>query len=205
MNARHRHLVRERHFALIHGAGDRRGGGRLGRGRERNVPLAGEQSGSRIQPDPSRARQIHFGPGVQIGEILARARLAFERLHVGLQLDQVAGDEARRESQMTQDLHQQPGAVAARSASERQGLFARLHARLHANQVPDLVLQLLVQVDQKIDGTPLGSDRSVFRYAASLGPAGRTCAETAPARARARAHNRTEISRRTAPGKSRTD
>ena len=52
---------------------------------------------------------------------------------------------------MAQDLHQQPGGIAARAAGQRQRLLGRLHAGLHADEVADLVLQPLVQLDQKID------------------------------------------------------
>ena len=38
---------------------------------------------------------------------------AFERLHIGRQLDQIAGNEARGEPQVAQDLDQQPGGIAA--------------------------------------------------------------------------------------------
>ena len=43
------------------------------------------------------------------------ARGPVERLHIGLQLDQVAGSEARGEAKMAQELHQQPRRVAARA------------------------------------------------------------------------------------------
>ncbi len=176
----------------------------FGRGGERDVTFAREQSRGRIQAHPSGARQIHFGPGVQIGEILPGPGLALERFHVGLQLDQIAGDEARGESQMTQDFHQQPGAVAAGAAFERQRLFARLDARLHPNEISDLVLQLLVQVDQKIVGTLLG-EIDGLQIRGQLGTGRADFAKRRELVARAPAHNRTEISRRRAPGKSRMD
>jgi hypothetical protein len=36
----------------------------VGRTGERNVPFAGEEPRGRIEPDPTRARQEHFGPGM---------------------------------------------------------------------------------------------------------------------------------------------
>ena len=63
----------------------------------------------RIEADPARAGQIHFAPGVQIGEVLVRAARAVERFQVGLELDEVAADEPRREAA--------DGAAAARAAS----------------------------------------------------------------------------------------
>ena len=53
---------------------------------------------------------------------------------------------------MPENLHQQPGAVAAGAAQQRQRLLRRLNARLHADQIFDLLLKLLVQLDQIIDG-----------------------------------------------------
>jgi hypothetical protein len=77
------------------------------------MALAGKQAGCRVEPDPARARQIDLGPGMQVGEILVRPAGARHRFLVDDQLDQVAGDEARGEAQAAQQLHQQPGAVAA--------------------------------------------------------------------------------------------
>ena len=67
-------------------------------------PAKSPEVGSR--PDPSSAGQIDLGPSVQVGEVLLRARVAFERLQIGLQLDQIAGDEAGGEAQMTQNFDQ---------------------------------------------------------------------------------------------------
>jgi hypothetical protein len=50
---------------------------------------------------------------MQVGEVVIGARRAVERLEIGLELDQVARDEARGEAQMPQHLHQQPAGVAA--------------------------------------------------------------------------------------------
>ena len=61
------------------------------------MALAREQARGRIEPDPARAREINLRPGVQIGEIVLRARRPVERFHIRLELDQVARHEARRE------------------------------------------------------------------------------------------------------------
>ena len=106
-------------FGLFDQAGDRRGGDRVGAGGERDVALAAEQAGGGVEPDPAGAGQIDLGPGVQVGEVGGRARRAFQRLHVGRQLDQVAGDEARGEAEVAQHLHQQPGRIAAGAAGRR--------------------------------------------------------------------------------------
>ena len=72
-----------------------------------------------------------------------------DRLDVGAQLDQVAGDEARGEAEPAQDLHQQPGAVAAGAGAQRQRLVRRLHARLHADDVANRLLQSGVEPTRK--------------------------------------------------------
>ena len=88
------------------------------RRRQRQMAFAAEQAGGRVHADPAGAGQIDLGPGVQVGEIVARAQRAFDRIDVGLQLDEVAGDEARGEAEPAQDLHQQPGGVAARAGGQ---------------------------------------------------------------------------------------
>jgi type IV secretory pathway TrbL component len=100
-------VVLELDLALVHRAADRRGAGGLGRG-QRDVAFAGQQAGGRVQADPAGAGQVDLAPGVQVGEVDLGAAGAVERLHVGLQLDQVARHEARRQAQVAQQLHQQP-------------------------------------------------------------------------------------------------
>jgi hypothetical protein len=151
MDARHRHVVRELDLAVVDRAGDRRRAARVRRAGHRDVALAGEQPGGRVQADPARARQVDLAPGVQVGEVALGARRAVERLDVGLELDQVARHEARRQAAVPQQLHQQPAAVAARTRRRPQRLLGRLHARLHADQVADLALQALVELDQEVD------------------------------------------------------
>ena len=132
------HVVVELDFGLVDRAGDRRRGAGLGRAGQRNVAFARQQAGGGIESDPARARQIDFAPGMQVGEILLRPRRAIERFHVGGELDQVAGDEARRQAQVTQQLHQQPRRVAARTGPFPERELRRLHARLHADEVLDV-------------------------------------------------------------------
>ncbi len=87
---------------------------------------------------------------MQIGEVDLGAARTVERLDVALQLDQVAGDEARGEPEVPQDLHQQPAAVAARAAFQRQRLLGCLHTGLEPHQVGDVALHPLVQGDQEV-------------------------------------------------------
>ena len=114
-----RHMEAELDLGRLDHAGDRRGVDVMGRGGERHMPFAGHEPRGRIEADPAGAGQIDLGPGMQIGEILLRPRGAVQRLHIGRELDQIAGDEARGEAEIAQDLHQQPGGIAARALRPR--------------------------------------------------------------------------------------
>ena len=52
---------------------------------------------------------------------------------------------------MTQDLHQQPGAVTARSEGPLEGLVRALHTRFHADRVGDRAKDPTVELDQEVD------------------------------------------------------
>ncbi len=145
-----RHAVVELDAAGVDQAADRRGGAVMrGRG-ERNMAFAAQQARGGIEPDPAGARDIGFGPGMQVGEILAGSERAFDRVDIGLELDQVAGHEARRETQPAQDLHHQPGRIAARAGLQGQGLLGRLHAGFHADQIGDVLGQPGIEADQEV-------------------------------------------------------
>ena len=122
------------------------------RGGERDVPLAGQHARGDVEPDPAGARQIDFGPGVQVGEIVLDLARPFDRIDVGAQLDEIARDEARGEPEMAQRsapaATRSRGRIPRRSRSVSSG---RLDARLHADDVADLVAQLGVELDQEID------------------------------------------------------
>ena len=133
------------------------------------MAFAGEEARSRIEPDPTGARQVHLGPGMQIGKVRGRAGGAIERFDVGAQLNQIAGDKAGGEAQIAQDLHQQPASVAAGSTAGGERELGRLDAGLHANQIADVALQPLVQHHQEVigghghprhRGEPTGQQRS---------------------------------------------
>ena len=117
------------------------------------MAFARHQTRGRIETDPSGARQIDFAPGMQVGEIVRGALRPVERLHIGHQLDQVARDKARCQPKAAQQLHQQPGRIAAGPRAQLERALGRLHPGLHADQVADVVLQPLVQAHQKIDGS----------------------------------------------------
>ncbi len=108
---------RHREVEVVGGAAgpsaDRRGGPIVRRGRERDVPFAAQQARGGVEADPAGAGDVDLRPGVQVGEVRLGPQRPFDRVDVGLQLQQVARDEARREPQPAQHLDQQPGAVAA--------------------------------------------------------------------------------------------
>ena len=152
-NARHLHVEIETGFRLAEiAAGNRRGVLEMRGGGERDMAFAGQQAGGRVKPDPAGAGNVDLAPGMQVGEINLCAGRTVQRLDVGGQLDQIAGDEAGGKAQMAQDLHQKPAGIAAGPLERRQCLFGRLHARLHADDIADVGLQLVVQADDEVDG-----------------------------------------------------
>jgi hypothetical protein len=108
-----------------------------------------------VQANPAAAGQINFRPGVQVGEILFRAARAVERFHVGLELDEITADEARREAAMPEQLAQQPRGIAARTAQFHERLLRRLHAGFEADGVFDVLPQALIDGDEKINRAQL--------------------------------------------------
>ena len=133
VDARHRHRKIEFRFARIDLADDGGGAGRRRRAGQRNMAFTGEQPGGRVQSDPARAGNVGFGPRMQIGEVMRRTGRAIQRFNISGQLNQIARNKARRHTAVAQQLHQQPAAVAARAAGQREGLFTRLHARFHSD------------------------------------------------------------------------
>jgi hypothetical protein len=89
---------------------------------------------------------------MQVGEVAFRARGPVERLDVGLELNEIAGHEACRQAEVAQDLHQQPSRISAGALPGRERLLDGLDSVLHPDHVANLVLQTLVELDQKIDG-----------------------------------------------------
>ena len=63
---------------------------------------------------------------------------------------------------MPQNLHQQPRAIAARTASQIQRFLSGLNARLHADQIFHIPLEQLIQTHQKINRPLTASLRDFF-------------------------------------------
>ena len=151
VDARDVHLEAELGLALVGIAGDRCSARRGWRTGQRNMALASEQTRGRVQTDPAGAGHKYFRPGMQVSEIHIGTGRTIQRLDIGGELDQVARDKARRQAQMAQDLHQQPGRIAAGAGALAQGLLAALHPGFHADDVADVLAQTLVQADQEVD------------------------------------------------------
>src|SRR5215475_3620602 len=110
------------------------------------MAFSGKQPGRRVETDPAGARQVHFRPGVQIGEILFRSRRTVKGFNVRGELNQIAGDKSRRKSEVTQQLNEEPTRVPARARPSDQGLLRRLYARFQADQIFDIAGKLTVEL-----------------------------------------------------------
>ena len=138
----------EAHLARVDAARDRGRARRVRGRRQRDVPLAGEQPRGGIEPDPAGAGDEDLGPGVKVGEVL---RQAVRSADVGRQLDQVAGDEASGEAELSQHGDEQPGGVPARTEALAEGLLRCLDPRFEPDRVVDVVAERLVEGDQEVD------------------------------------------------------
>ena len=116
------------------------------------MAFAGQQTRGRIEADPAGAGKIDFGPGVQVGEVMVGPGRPVEGDEIGLELDEIAGHEPRREAEVAQDLDQEPARIPARARAALERLFRALHAGLHADKVFDLARKPAVEVDHEIDG-----------------------------------------------------
>src|SRR6476469_8377504 len=96
MNPRHVHLEIKMARWMRRRTRNRRGADRIWCARERYMTFTREQSGGRIEPDPACARQKHFRPRMQVGEVFRRSDRAFEWLHIGLELNYIARCKPRR-------------------------------------------------------------------------------------------------------------
>ncbi len=152
-DAGHLHLEAEIDLGEGGHAGDRCGVAVVRGGGQRDVAFAGEEAGGGVEADPAGAGQVDLAPGVQVGEVVVGAGGAVERHEVGLELDEIAGDETGGEAEVAQDLHQEPGGVAAGAGAALEGLLRGLHAGLHADDVADLAGEAGVQADDEVDGT----------------------------------------------------
>ncbi len=155
MNTRDLHLVGKLNLTLIHRPGYRGSRRRLGGAGQRNMSLPRHQTRGWVQANPAGPRQIDLAPGMEIGKVNLRPGGTIEGLDVGLELDEVTGNEARGQTHMAQGLYQQPACIAAGTGAMGQGYLGRLHPGLHADQIGDFPLQTLVQIHQEVDSAHL--------------------------------------------------
>ena len=101
---------------------------------------------------------------------MVRAGRAVESDKIRFELDEIAGHEPRRQSQVSQDLHEKPARVAARARTALERFLRALHPRLHTDDVCDLPRESAVEIDYEIDRA-LGS--SIDRAQERLEPRSR--------------------------------
>ena len=135
--------------------GDGCGGRGFGGAGEGDVSFAGEQAGGGVEPDPTGAGEVDFGPGVEVGEVAFGAGGAIEGFDVGGELDEIAGDKAGGDAEVAGEVDEEPGEVAAGAAAELEGFFGGLDAGLHADQVPEGAVDGHVEVDDVVDGADI--------------------------------------------------
>jgi hypothetical protein len=149
---RHAHLEAELRGGDVGGAGD---GGRQRGARhagQRDVPLAAEQAARGVEADPARPGQEDLRPGVEVHHVPPHAPgLVGDHPLVG-ELDQVPGDEARRQAAGAQRGHEQRGGVAAAAPPLVEGLLGRPDARLLPDHVADLLVHPPVQLHHQRHG-----------------------------------------------------
>src|ERR1022692_3219198 len=98
---------------------------------------------------------------MEIRRVFLRTARTFRSSLVRRQLNQVPGDEACRDSQMSENLHQQPCRVAAGPRALFKGLFACLDARIQPCHIVNFVSHPPIQVNQEADrSTPLAGKLS---------------------------------------------
>ena len=102
---------------------------------------------------------------MQIGEIVVGAGRAIERHQIGLQLDQVAGDEARGKAEVAERLDQQPARIAAGAFLVAKGFLGRVDPGFEPDDVAYGALDTGIEGNEKIDG--------VLRPAVNVGEEGR--------------------------------
>ena len=153
-NPRHVHFEMELGMhRLHHHALDRRSRAIMRRSAQGNMPLARKQTPGRIKPQPTRTRHKHFGPRVQIADILRNPGRPIDRGHIRRQLNRIPRDKPRGKTKPAQQLHQQPGRIPARPTTDLERFLRRIHARFQPNDIVDRFIDRLVDRHKKVDRT----------------------------------------------------
>ena len=107
---------------------------------ERDVTLAGEQARRRVHADPAGARDVHLGPGVQVGEVRRRAGRPVQRRRCRRS---AAPGSRRRTGRPGRSSRSSETSSQAESRHEpiarAQRVVRGLHARLHPHRVADVI------------------------------------------------------------------
>ena len=123
----------------------------IGSTTQRNMTFAGKKSRSRIESNPTSARQIHFYPSVQIGKIFFGTRWAIQRFHIRSQLHQISRNKSSRQADTAQSLHQQPGKITTGTTSHFQCFFTALYTHFKSDIVIQGLKHQLIGKYQKIN------------------------------------------------------
>src|ERR1700728_5038 len=151
IEATNRHRVTQIHVGRLDRALNGRRHRRVRSADERDVSLASEKARRRTPPDPARAGQERFCPSMEVRGGSLRSTRTFRNSLVCCQLNQIARDEARRNSAMSENLHQQPCRVTAGPHVPFQSLLACLDTRIEPGYVVNLVSHHPIQVYQEAD------------------------------------------------------
>ena len=114
------------------------------------MAFTGKQAGGRVKSNPAGTGNIHLAPSMEVSKVFNGASWAVKGFNVGFELHQITRGKACGQPQGPEYLYQKPSAITAGAFLQRQGLLTTLHAGFHADTVFDLLLQLLVEADQKI-------------------------------------------------------
>ena len=91
------------------------GASRIWRTGQRNMASFGQEPRGRIQSDPTRARNVYFCPGMQVGKIFQGTRRTIQCFLIGFELNQITRHKPGGQTKMTQRLNQHPTRIPARA------------------------------------------------------------------------------------------
>ena len=130
------------------------------------MPFAAEEPARRVEPDPTRARQIHLAPRMQIDDVARDpARLVGQHALVG-ELHEIPRHEARREPASAKQRRHEHRRITAARPPGREALFGCVDPGLFADDVAHASIHRRVERDQQIGRRPRTRDLGVERLKA---------------------------------------
>ena len=150
MDADHFVFKKKLYLTKVRGPGDRRCTLGVGGSRKGDVSFTGKKPTGRVQPHPSCTRDVHLAPSMEVGKVFRRAAGAVQGLFVRLELDQITGNKPSRQPQVPKGGNQQPSRIPAGAGAFGQGLLTGLYPRFQADGVGQVVVNPLVQINQKV-------------------------------------------------------